>query len=104
MRSPLPPSLALTAVVVLLGVLATATLARVDAQPSDAARCTLSDGLPDHSTDTFPEVGNSISTTAQAISTCPRKTTKHGAKSATFAHNGGCRKRCVDPTRHGLFL
>lgn len=78
MRSPLPSSLALTAAVVLIGVVATAALARVEMKETDDSRCLQTDGLPDHATGTFPNPGNPNPIRAQDIAFCITTTPERG--------------------------
>ncbi|WP_299402835.1 YHYH protein [uncultured Roseobacter sp.] len=80
MRSPWPAPLLLTAVVVLLGVIATSGFARIESQINGSERCIQSDGLPDHATGQFPNSGNPNSIRPQNITVCITTTPERGTR------------------------
>ena len=80
MRSPVPAPLALTAAVVLIGLLASATFARVEVEDRGDRRCIRTDSLPDHPTGRFPNPGNPHSIAAQSISVCLTATPTRGTQ------------------------
>lgn len=80
MRSPLPISLAATAIIIALGVVATAVLARVETTTSATEQCFQSNGLPDHTTGQFPNAGNPNRIEPQNISFCVTSTPHRGTR------------------------